>query len=181
MCVSTRGIDAEFIIAATYIFIVTGRVTQDIGTKSAGSEIVTVKLSRCPADLLSCLMLMNFYAPHLLIRRCRHAVERDATSEGTRQRRKKRAWLMKVQQYANAARSREHRLRELQRRIYGAKEAPYISSVALYYCFARSRNSRIRSANNILRVRNICKDSTSDLILVKTTDLILQSCDAIDI
>lgn len=42
MRVSTRGIDAEFIIAATYIFIVTG-VTQDIETKSTGSE--TVKLS----------------------------------------------------------------------------------------------------------------------------------------
>lgn len=41
-CFHMREIDAEFIIAATYIFIVTG-VTQDIETKSTGSE--TVKLS----------------------------------------------------------------------------------------------------------------------------------------
>lgn len=52
-----------------------------------------------------------------------------------------------------------------------------ISSVELYYCFAWSRNANPIGKQYFTSSQYFCKDSTSDLILMKTTDLILQSYD----
>lgn len=128
-------------------------------TKSTGSETVTVKLSHeLSTNLLSRLMLMNFYARFtrwytVVVARWNEVRRLKGQGKGG-----KRAWLMKVRQHAKAGElHQEHRLRELQRWIYGA----FLASCSITR-FARDRTLQIRLVNNILRVCDICKDSTAE-------------------
>lgn len=146
--VSTRGIDAEFIIDATYIFIVTG-VTQDTGTKSTGSE--TVKLSRCPRTYFLdwywiFMRLIRWFAVVV------GAIKRVATSKGTRQ-----GWKKSMVDEGSAICKRAKAPGASATRITTLNIRRFFR-VALHYRFVQDRKLRIRLVNNILRVRNICKD-----------------------